>query len=134
MSSPEAVTKPQIRVHLGKVKAGFVAVIALAILAVPITVHATLPAWLQHIVGASTVESALYRVMPLPGIQALYPRPPREAQTELTHLIASTPDQAELYQLRARADEQSLDESAAEADWKLYTAHAPKTPSPPGSS
>jgi hypothetical protein len=87
--------------------------------------HATLPDWLQHIVGSSTLESALYRAMQLPAVEALYPRPPKESQTELARLIASTPSNAELYQLRARADEQSLDEKSAEADWKLYAAHAP---------
>jgi hypothetical protein len=93
-------------------------------LAIPITAGATLPAWLQHIVGSSTIESALYRVMQLPGVQALYPRPPKEAQTALAQLIAKDSGNAELYQLRARSDEQSLDEAAAESDWKLYAAHA----------
>jgi hypothetical protein len=88
------------------------------------TAQATLPDWLQHIVGSSTIESALFRVMQLPAVQALYPRPPKESQTELAKLIASAPSNAELYQLRARADEQSLDEKSAEADWKLYAAHA----------
>jgi hypothetical protein len=80
---------------------------------------------MQHIVGASSIESALYRAMQLPAVQALYPRPPKEAQTELAQLIATNPDNAELYELRARADEQSLNDAAAESDWKLYVAHAP---------
>jgi hypothetical protein len=80
---------------------------------------------MQHIVGASSVESALYRAMQLPAVQALYPRPPKEAATQLSQLIASAPGNAELYQLRARAEEQALDETTAEADWKLYVAHAP---------
>ncbi len=88
------------------------------------TAQATLPSWLQHIVGASTIESALYRTMPLPAVEILYPRPPKESQTELARLIQTTPTQADLYQLRARADEQALDETAAEADWKQYAAHA----------
>jgi hypothetical protein len=99
--------------------------IVIGVLVVPITASAAFPAWLQHIVGASTVESALYRAMQLPAVQAPYPRPPREAATQLTQLIAANPGNSELYQLRARADEQALDESAAEADWKLYVAHAP---------
>ena len=86
--------------------------------------HALLPAWLQHIPGASAVESALYRTMQLPSVEALYPRPPKEAQIELARLLASTPNQAELYQLRARSGEAALDFPAAEADWKLYAAHA----------
>jgi hypothetical protein len=86
--------------------------------------HATLPHWLQHIIGSSTLESALYRVMQLPAVETLYPRPPKESQSELAQLIASAPSTAQLYQLRARADEQSLDEKSAEADWKLYASHA----------
>jgi tetratricopeptide (TPR) repeat protein len=106
--------------HLGCKTALF----ALVLLAIPWSAHAELPLWLQHIVGSSTIESALYRAMQLPSLKALYPRPPRESQTELAHRITATPDDAGLYQLRARADEQALDEAAAEADWKLYATHA----------
>ena len=49
------------------------------VLALPVAARANLPAWLQHIVGASTVEAALYRTMQLPAVEAFYPRPPREA-------------------------------------------------------
>ena len=87
------------------------------------TAGATLPPWLQHIVGASGAESALYRVMQLPGVQTLFPRPPKEAQGELNSLIQAKPE-VSLYALRARADEQALDETAAEADWKLYAEKA----------
>jgi tetratricopeptide (TPR) repeat protein len=99
--------------------------IVLGALIVPAAASATFPAWMQHIVGASTVESALYRAMQLPAIQPLYPRPPKEAAAELSQLIATNPGNAELYQLRARANEQALDEAAAESDWKLYVDHAP---------
>ncbi len=67
---------------------------------------ANLPPWLQGVAGASTLEAALYRVMALPLARALYPRPPKEAQTELLKLAADTP---ELYPLRARTDEAALD-------------------------
>jgi cellulose synthase operon protein C len=98
--------------------------VVLGALIVPVAANATFPAWMQHIVGASTVESALFRVMQLPVVQALYPRPPKEAATQLSQLIAANPANAELYQLRAQTDEQALDEAAAESDWKLYVAHA----------
>ena len=42
--------------------------IVLGALIVPAAASATFPAWMQHIVGASTVESALYRAMQLPAI------------------------------------------------------------------
>jgi tetratricopeptide (TPR) repeat protein len=122
MSSPSAslqIRVPHVRRSLIASTMGLFSLFCVATSA-----KATLPPWLQHVVGASTIESALYRAMQLPSIQALYPRPPKESQTELAHLIAATPDKAELYELRARADEQSLDESAAESDWKLYTTRA----------
>lgn len=85
---------------------------------------ATLPPWLQHVIGASTIEAALFRTMQLPNVQAVYPRPPKEAQAELARLISSAPDDAQLYALRAQADESALDFSAAESDWKLSVQHS----------
>lgn len=88
---------------------------------------ATLPPWLQHVIGASTIEAALFRTIQLPSVQALYPRPPKEAQTELARLISSAPDDAQLYALRAQTDESALDFAAAESDWKLSVAHSKDT-------
>ena len=88
---------------------------------------ASLPRWMQDAVGNSAIEAALYRVMEIPGIKELYPRPPKEAQGELSGLISKTPDQAELYSLRATEEEQALDFTAAEKDWKTYAAHAKDT-------
>ena len=92
---------------------------ALALALAVTTAQATLPPWLQHVIGASSAESALYRLMHLPGADSLYPRPPKESQTQLATLIAAKPD-PDLYALRARADEQALDLPTAESDWKLY--------------
>jgi len=83
-----------------------------------------LPAWMQDVVSASAIEAALYRLMNMPGLRILYPRPPAESQGELSNLLAKAPADAELYALRAHADGQSLDFVAAEADWKFYVAHA----------
>ena len=99
----------------------FIAALVLAALYGVCAANATLPPWLQHVVGASTAESALYRVMHLPGADTLYPRPPKEAQAELARQISGQPD-PDLYAQRAHADEQALDEPTAEADWKLYAA------------
>ena len=97
---------------------------ALAVLLTAVTAHATLPPWLQHVVGASSIEAALYRTMHLPQADVLYPRPPREAQAQLATEISASTNQGELYQLRARSDEAALDLTAAEADWKLYASHS----------
>jgi len=87
-----------------------------------------LPEWVREVVGASATESALYRWMETPGAKILYPRPPAEAREELSNLLAKAPAERELYALRARVDEQSLDFTAAESDWKLYLAHAENVP------
>lgn len=86
--------------------------------------HAALPRWMQDVISASAIEAALYRAMDLPGAKALYPRPPREAQTELNALVGKAPQDAELYYLRAKEDEQALDFKAAEKDWKAYGSHS----------
>ena len=83
---------------------------------------------MQQIAGSSRLESALYRLMDLPGLRTLYPRPPAEARTELSSLLAGDPTNSELYALRARTDEQTLDFIAAEADWRSYVAHAKDIP------
>ena len=131
MSSHEAARGPSLRNLHWRIL--LCAGVVLSALVVPVTADATLPAWLQHIVGASTVESALYRAMQLPAVQALYPRPPKEAATELSRLIATNPGNAELYQLRAQADEQALDEAARNPTGSFTSLTRP-TPSPRGLS
>ena len=64
----------------------------------------------------------------MPELKVLYPRPPAEAQGELSNLLAKTPADGELFALRARADEHSLNFTAAESDWNLYVAHAQDKP------
>ena len=38
---------------------------------------------MEQVVGNSPIESALYRLMDLPGLRTLYPRPPAEARTDV---------------------------------------------------
>ncbi len=102
---------------------------AVALLAATaITAHADLPAWMQQVVSASAIESALYRVMDLPGLRTLYPRPPAESRTDLSVLVQKSPSDPELYAIRARVDEQALDFTAAEQDWKSYVTHVKDIP------
>ena len=98
--------------------------VAFSVVFAATSAQATLPPWLQHVIGASTIEAALFRSMQLPSVQALYPRPPKEAQTELARLITSAPNDAQLYALRAQTDESALDFTAAESDWKLSVQHS----------
>jgi hypothetical protein len=92
--------------------------------AVLLAARAELPKWMQFAVAGSDIENALYRAMDAAGVKVQYPRPPVEAQAELSTLVKQSPQKADLYALRARADEQALDFTSAEADWKQFAAHA----------
>jgi tetratricopeptide (TPR) repeat protein len=80
--------------------------------------------WLENAEAGSGVEKALYRLMKLPGGEALYRRSPREARPELTALINASKNSAALYSLRALEDEKALDFDAAERDWKSWAQQA----------
>jgi tetratricopeptide (TPR) repeat protein len=85
---------------------------------------AVLPSWAQTVVGGSPVEAALFRMMQVPGLSVLYPRPPAEAVPALSALVAKNPADAQLYALRAHSEEEALDFTAAERDWKAVVTHA----------
>jgi hypothetical protein len=76
------------------------------------------------VVGGSAVEAALFRMMQVPGLSVLYPRPPAEAVPALSALVAKSPADAQLYALRAHTEEEALDFAAAERDWKAAVTHA----------
>jgi predicted Zn-dependent protease len=80
--------------------------------------------WLANAESGSGVEKALYRLMKLPGGEALYRRSPRETRPALTALLAAGENRAPLYSLRALEDEQALDFDAAERDWKTWAEKA----------
>jgi tetratricopeptide (TPR) repeat protein len=75
---------------------------------------------MENAEASSGVEKALFRLMKLPGGEALYKRSPREARPELTALMNSSKNSAALYSLRALEDEKALDFEAAEHDWKSW--------------
>jgi tetratricopeptide (TPR) repeat protein len=108
-------------------QAGLLLASVCGVLMVAWQARADLPRWMQDAVGASSIEAALYRVMQLPGISALYPRPPKEAQSEFTTLIGKAPAEADLYSLRAMEEERALDFAAAEADWKAFASRSKDT-------
>lgn len=87
--------------------------------------HGSLSEWLTNTEAGSSVESALYRVMALPTGDVLYRRAPRETRPALAELLKANDAQAALYSLRALQDEQALDFTAAEADWKAWAEHSP---------
>src|SRR5580658_1230331 len=77
-----------------------------------------LPSWIRNIDASTALEGVFFRMMSLPNGAVGFRRPPRETRPALADLIRSQPRNAELYALRALEDEQQLDFTAAEADWK----------------
>jgi tetratricopeptide (TPR) repeat protein len=84
--------------------------------------------WMENAEAGSGVEKALFRLMKLPGGEALYRRSPREARPALTALIGASQNSAALYSLRAMEDEKALDFDAAERDWKSWAQKAADKP------
>lgn len=87
-----------------------------------------LAAWLDDTVAGSPIEAALYRAMPLPGGDFLFPKPPQEARASLDRLTAKSGSDAALWQLRALEDERALDFAAAGRDWKTWIARSSDRP------
>jgi predicted Zn-dependent protease len=83
-----------------------------------VTASGALPAWIRNIEGRTELEAAFFRLMALPGGEVAFRRPPSETRPALGDLLKKQPGNAELYSLRALEDEQQLDFTAAEADWK----------------
>ena len=86
---------------------------------------AELPSWIRNVEANSVIEAAFFRMMSLPHGAVAFRRPPRETRPALGDLIKTQPRNAELYSLRALEDEQQLDFTAAESDWKAYVDNSP---------
>jgi tetratricopeptide (TPR) repeat protein len=76
--------------------------------------------WLQNLEGNGRFEMIFFRVISLPAGPLTIRRLPAESRRTLDELVAKAPNDAELYLMRARADEEQLDFTAAEADWQKY--------------
>jgi hypothetical protein len=109
---------PTRRVRLGA--------LAVFVVAIGATVSALgeLPFWIRNIDAGTTVEAVFFRMMSLPNGAVAFRRPPQETRPALTDLIKTQPRNADLYSLRALEDEQALDFSAAESDWKAYVENS----------
>lgn len=90
-----------------------------------ITISGEISSVIRSIEAGTAIEAAFFRLMPLPGGTVLFRRPPRETRPELDELIKTQRQSADLYSLRAMEDEQQLDFTAAESDWKRYADLAP---------
>ena len=103
-----------------------VLVLAVFVAAISVTVAAVgeLPSWIRNVESRSAVEAVFFRMMSLPTGAVAYRRPPRETRPALSELIKAQPHNAELYSLRALEDEQQLDFTAAESDWKAFVENS----------
>jgi tetratricopeptide (TPR) repeat protein len=94
-----------------------------------VSARGALPSWIRNIEAGNAIEAAFFRAMSLPGGSVLFRRPPSETRPALSELIKAQPRNADLYSLHALEDEQQLDFTAAESDWKTYAESASsKTP------
>ncbi len=89
-----------------------------------VSARGALPEWIRNTEAGTAIEAALFRAMSLPGGAVLFRRPPAETRPALGELIKAQPKNADLYSLLALEDEQQLDFSAAESDWKKYAESA----------
>src|SRR5260370_30885075 len=85
-----------------------------------VTASGALPKWIRNIEARTGIEAAFFRLMALPGGEVAFRRPPSETRPALGELLKKQPGNAELYSLRALEDEQQLDFTAAEGDWKSF--------------
>ncbi|HXJ88463.1 MAG TPA: BTAD domain-containing putative transcriptional regulator [Candidatus Binatia bacterium] len=83
-----------------------------------------LPSWIRNIEANSAVEAVFFRMISMPGGAVAFRRPPNETRPALNDLIKVQPHNAELYSLRALEDEQQLDFTAAESDWKAFVENS----------
>ena len=93
-------------------------------LVLSLAAFAALPDWMVNIEGKSAIEDAFFRLMSMPGGAVLGRRPPAETRPSLSSLIKNTPEDVQLYSLRALETEQVLDFDAAESDWKQFAQKA----------
>jgi len=90
-----------------------------------LTARGNLVEWLQNLEGSGRFEAVFFRTVSLLGGPVTVRRVPAEARNALNDLVSKSPNDAELYRMRARADEAQLDFPAAEADWQRYAQLAP---------
>ena len=81
---------------------------------------AELPSWIRNIEGGSALDAVFFRMMSLPKGAVAFRRPASETRPALGDLIKAQPRNGELHSLRALEDEQQLDFTVAESDWKAY--------------
>ena len=90
-----------------------------------LTARGELVEWLQNLEGSGRFEAVFFRTVSLLGGPVAVRRLPAESRNALNDLVLKSPSDAELYLMRARADEAQLDFTAAETDWQKYAQLTP---------
>jgi len=90
-----------------------------------LTARGDLARWLQNLEGNGRFEAVFFRTVSVLGGPVSVRRLPGESRNALNDLVAKSPNDPELYRMRARADEAQLDFTAEEADWQRYAQLAP---------
>jgi predicted Zn-dependent protease/Flp pilus assembly protein TadD len=101
------------------------AVLAFCLLSAGIVARAELERWAQNAEGGGPFDLALFRPIIMPSGAVMARRSPQDSRALLDQMAAKSPMNAEFYLMRARVDEESLDFTAAEADWKKYVTLLP---------
>lgn len=109
---------------LESVRGRLLAVLLVAAAFSAVAAHGELPWWIRNIEANTAIEAVFFRMMPLDSGAVAFRRPPSETRPALNQLIKSEPRRSDLYSLRALEDEQQLDFSAAESDWKAYVENS----------
>jgi len=101
------------------------AVVACFLLSASIVTRAQLERWAQNVEAGGVFDLALFRSVIMPSGVVTARRSPRDSRALLDQMAAKSPSNAELYLMRARVDEELLNFTAAEADWKRYATLLP---------
>lgn len=88
--------------------------------------QAELAEWVRYVESGSALRDAFFRTVSLPSGSIRVERTPAETRTALSLLMQRSPDEADLYALRAHEAERQLDFIAAETDWKRHADLADK--------
>ena len=92
----------------------------LALFLAGLTARGELVEWLQNLEGNGRFDAVFFHTVSVLGGPVSVRRLPGEARNALNDLVAKSPSDAELYRMRARADEAQLDFTAEESDWQKY--------------
>ena len=90
-----------------------------------LTARGELIEWLQNLESNGRFEAVFFRTMTFSDVPVSVRRPPLEARNALNDLVSKSPNDPDLYRMRARADEAQLDFAAEESDWQKYAQLAP---------